>query len=162
MITGILALLGSPIIGTITGFFGSWLTKREDRKLLELRNNFAIKFSQLSHEQRVAFAEVQGANDIQKIDAESFKAAVKSSGRMSGNRILDGFKSLIRPVITIYLLVGLTIITMEIHQLIGGLEVLPVEELTAIYVRIISECLYFTSVAISFWLGIRPSQRRIL
>lgn len=162
MITGILALLGSPIIGTITGFFGSWLTKREDRKLLELRNNFAIKFSQLSHEQRVAFAEVQGAIDIQKIDAESFKAAVKSSGRMSGNRILDGFKSLIRPVITIYLLVGLTIITMEIHQLIGGLEVLPVEELTAIYVRIISECLYFTSVAISFWLGIRPSQKRIL
>ena len=162
MIAGILTLLGSPILGTLTGFFGSWLTKREDRKLLELRNNFAIKYSMLSHEQRVAYAQIQGEIDLQKIDAEAFKEAVRSSGRMSGNRILDGFKSLIRPVITIYLLVGITIITIEIHQLIGGLKILPVTELTAIYIRIISECLYFTAVAISFWLGIRPSQRRIL
>ena len=116
----------------------------------------------LSHEQRVAYAQIQGEIDLQKIDAEAFKEAVRSSGRMSGNRILDGFKSLIRPVITIYLLVGITIITIEIHQLIGGLKILPVTELTAIYIRIISECLYFTAVAISFWLGIRPSQRRIL
>jgi len=162
MITGILALFGSPIIGTITGFFGSWLTKREDRKMLEMKQNHLINFSKLNHEQRTAFTKIQGEIDLQKIDAESFQSAVKSSSKMSGNKFLDGMKSLIRPVITMYLLIGITIITVEIHQLIGGLEVIPVKELTSIYVRIISECLYFTSVAISFWLGIRPAQKRIL
>ena len=158
--SAILALIGSPILGSVFGIFGSWLTKREDRKNKELDQKHELNMATLSHTQKIELVGVEAEAAVKVTDAEAFKAAVDSEKKLSGNRILDGFKTLIRPVITVYLLMVLSFIAYKINGIIGGMDVIPVEDLVGMYVELIATAEFLTTTSVLFWFGVRPNQRK--
>lgn len=160
MITAILGLLGSPIIGSVIGFFSSWLMKKEQRKDKELDYSHEREMSKLNHSQTIERSKVEGELAVQKQDAVSFTTALESENLRSGNKFLDGLKALIRPVITIYLLSAISYIAYKVSALIGGFNALDPNELVLLYKEIIHQVLYLTSVCVSFWFGIRPKHTK--
>tara|TARA_R110000851_G_scaffold323223_1_gene489712 strand:- start:1708 stop:2199 length:492 start_codon:yes stop_codon:yes gene_type:complete len=159
MITAIVGLLGSPILGSAIGFLGSWLKDREARKQQELS---------FKHQQTMA--EITAKNTREELSlkgdiaetvsvGEAFESAQKYGNQKSGSPILDGIRSLIRPVITVYLLVITSYFGYSIHQLLGGFDILSPTELLALYKEIIVSMLALTNMSVAFWFGSRANNR---
>lgn len=159
MLTTILGLLGSPILGSAIGFLGSWLKDREARKQQE--QNF-------KHQQ--IMAEINAKNTREELSlrgdiaetvsvGEAFESSQKYGNQKSGSPILDGIRSLVRPLVTTYLLVVSTYFGYSIHHLLGGLDILTPAELLTIYKEIIVSMLALTNMSVAWWFGSRPSKK---
>ena len=86
MIETILSLVGSPVVGGLLGFIGSWATKREERKNLELTFNHEQSMATITAANNRKELVLEGDNAERKIDAESFFASQKY-----GNQGSNGF-----------------------------------------------------------------------
>jgi hypothetical protein len=84
---------------------------------------------------------------------------MKGQSKLSGVKFVDGFRALMRPLITIYLLGLATFIAINISAIIGGLESIPVGSLVEMYISIISDILFLTLTAVTWWFASRAHHR---
>lgn len=155
MITEIIGLLGSPIMGGLFGFVGSYFTKREERKTLELTFKNQERMAEITAENKRKEITLEGEVAEKKLDAESFFASQKygNSTKGWGGQLL----SAMRPVIAIYLLSICTYIGYELNRLVGGLNVLPANELVGMYKDLIMSFMTLLTMSVSWFYGSRPS-----
>ena len=174
MLEIISGLLSSSGLGAIVGIAGSWLTKREERKSAQLKYdhdrhmaNIRVKEFELeaSHELAIADKQIQRSEtegniaiDLKETDA--FTESLKSMSKSTGIKFVDGIRGMMRPLITIYVLILSTIISMEIGTLIGGLDTIPQGKLISMYRYIIEQLIFLTTVAVTWWFGTRPGNRK--
>ena len=158
MLTTILGLLGSPAIGGLFGFIGSWTTKREERKTLELTFKNQERMAEITADNRRKEITLEGDMAEKKIDAESFFASQKyaNSGTGWGSQLL----SAMRPIIAIYLLSICTYIGYELNRLVGGLDVLTATVLIGMYKELIMSFMTLLTMSVSWFYGSRPSSKR--
>jgi hypothetical protein len=172
MLDAILGLASSSGLGVIAGLVGSFLAKREERKVLELSN---------AHETNMATIDMERdsrdqAHDIQMADKQMDMAAqegeiaadvaelgnigetIKAQSKLSGNVVVDGILRFVRPFITFYLLVVLSIIGYQLHKLTGGLESLPTDDVFELYQYLIHQIIFLTVTAVTWWFGSRGAQ----
>ncbi|WP_018692506.1 hypothetical protein [Algicola sagamiensis] len=158
-------LFTSSGVGAIIGTVGSWLTKREERESLKLKFQHQYNMAQLnaSHalEQEASqrdTLQTQGKVAVQNIEAEAFKQSMQASLVNTGSQLVDGIRGLMRPAITIFLLVMSTLLALKIHALINGLETLGNDAMFELYRHIIMQLLFMTSTAVTWWFGSRPGR----
>jgi len=161
MISGILAILASPIFGSAFGLLGSFLSKREDRLNKELDQKHEREMATLTHTQKIEYRQVDADANVNEQDALSFTKAVEGSSVNSGSKIADSLKSAIRPILTAYLVVVLSYVAYQVSTILGGITAIPLTDLIATYIRLIATVEFLTSTAVLFWFGIRPTQKRI-
>jgi hypothetical protein len=173
MIPAILSILSSSGFGAILGTVGAFFTRAQETKKQKQDNDFQLEMAKISlkeseservHELEMADkerkqAETEGQIAGELIDSESFKESIISSRVKSGIKIIDGIRALMRPLITIYLLVVSTFMALKINTLVGGLESLPPEKMFGLYVQIISDLLFLTMTAVTWWFGTRNIKR---
>lgn len=174
MIPAILSVLGSSGFGAILGTAGAWLTRKEERKKQKQEHSFQIEMSKINleesrldrvHELSMADkeriqAETEGQIAGELIDSESFKESIISSRTKSGIKIIDGIRSLMRPLITVYLLVISSIVAFSVSGLVGGLESFDHGKLFVLYAGIISDLSFLTITAVTWWFGTRNVNRK--
>lgn len=177
-------LLTTTSTGGIIGVLGSWLTKREERKNLQLKYDHDLKMSEIRKEEakieaehelamadkQVERAQVEGELAIGEVEMKAFTEGLKEQSKTYGIRLVDSVRGLMRPLITVYLLVIATFIMIQIHNLVGGFDTVicgpnSVESCnpdTAIntYKSVIDQVLFLTATAVTWWFGSRPSSQR--
>lgn len=176
MIGTILDLFTSSGAGAMLGLFGSWLTKREERlnlklsleneiALAEIRKNEAIlefnhevEMADSSH--RAVLSEAEISRDIAELGG--FIESQKAGMRLYGHKLVDTIRGLMRPLITTYLLILATTLIVTMGELIGGLESLPPEALSEAFEDAITQVLFLTTTAVTWWFGSRPSSQKRL
>lgn len=160
--------------GTVVGLLGSYMTKREERLSQQIRLESEKQMAELrikeqeleqAHElgmadKQMQRAEVEGALKIGEVEAAAFVASVKESGKKIGITFIDGVRGMMRPLITTYLLIVSTILAYKLNALVGGLQVLPADEVYKLYREVIQQIIFLTATAVTWWFGSRPTQRR--
>ena len=103
---------------------------------------------------------MEGSVAIDQAEIEAFTDGLKEQSKNYGIKVVDGIRGLMRPLITVYLLVIATLLTLKINQLVGGLDSLEMSELKGIYDNVINQMLFLTATAVTWWFGSRPSSQR--
>jgi len=169
MLDAILGIASSSGLGAIVGLVGSYMAKREQRKLDEMNNTHALSMAKVDMERdaaesaqalqmadkQIEHAVAEGAIQSDIVAGEAFTASQMMASQPSGTKWVDGIRSAMRPLITIYLLVIVTLITYNLGNLLGGLGGLPVSELYALYSHIINQAVFLTVTAVLWWFGSR-------
>ena len=167
------SLLSTTGAGGIMGLVGSWLTKREERENLKVTNAHEKAMATIRmHEQKLEAnhelamadkqlerAQVEGNIAIEQGEIAAFNTSLLQQGKSTGIAFVEAIRGLMRPAITIYLLVIASIIAYNINGLIGGIKQLPTEELLMTYKEIIQQLLFLTATAVTWWFGLRPSTK---
>ena len=169
MLDAILGIASSSGLGAVVGLFGSYLAKVEKRKSDILNNQHekdmaridlerdaaesaqALQMADKQIEQSQAEAEI--ASEVSA--GEAFTASQLMGNKSTGNGWVDKVRSLMRPVITVYLLGVTTYITYKLQLLLGGLSVLEISDLIKLYTHIINQVVFLTVTAVLWWLGSR-------
>ena len=171
ILSGILASSG---FGVLAGGIFTFLDKREERKTREMSNLHEEKMAKIDADRDAAdqahslaladkqmdLATVEGqiAADVQQ--GEIRQATVEAQARPSGHPVIDGILRFVRPLITAYLLVVVTIIGVDLHELTGGLESLPPSDVFDLYTHIVYQVVFLAVTATTWWFGSRPSSPR--
>ena len=172
MLEVILGLASSSGLGVIAGLVGSFLAKREERKVLELSNAHETNMATIdmerdsrdqAHDLQMADKEMDMAAQEGEIAAEvaelgNISETIKAQSKASGNQLIDGILRFIRPTITFYLLIVLSIIGYQLHGLTDGLEGLGTDKIFALYEYIIHQTVFLTVTAVTWWFGSRGAQ----
>lgn len=165
------SLLASSGFGTIIGIAGSWLQKREDRKILELSHKHEIEIASLKQkadqskfdcniklaDKGIERSKIEGEIKENLDFSQGFVASMKTMDTISGSKVVDGIRSLMRPILSVYLLTIATILTLSVGKLVGGMKSIPETVLLDLYKSVIFEIIFMTSVAVTWWFGSRPS-----
>ena len=168
----LLSIFSSSGLGAIVGAIGAYLTRKAELAKMKADFEFKLKNRELdlqeasserSHELQMADKQMQRAKvegDVaeQQVEAEAFKESIMQAGKRVGITFVDAIKSLMRPTITAYLLVNTTILAVAVGDLLGGLESIPVQELSELYKTIITQVIGLTALAVSWWFGSRPAR----
>ena len=149
MITEILTLLGSPVAGGLTALVGNYFTRKEERKLQQLKLDHEFRSEKLRSENARAELSLQGEIKDNELQGEAFVESQK-----------HGTDSLwwVRPIISFYLLALSTYIAYQVNILVGGLDSLPVTSLVELYGQMISAIIYLTITAVTWYYGQRNSK----
>jgi hypothetical protein len=170
----LLSLLTSTGFGGIVGILGSWLTKREERKNIELQYAHDFKMAELrrdevkleaEHELAMADkqmerAQMEGNIALGEAELSAFQEGLREQNKTYGIKVVDAVRGLMRPLITLYLLAIATMLTYKINELVGGISTLPLEELLKTYKNVIDQMLFLTATSVTWWFGSRPSSGR--
>lgn len=168
----LLELFASSGFGGIIGMIGSFMTRKIELAKMKEQNQFELKTRELdmqeasnerSHELSMADkqmqrAKVEGEMNEREIEAESFKETVKQAAISTGIKFVDAIKGLMRPAITVYLLINTTVLTFAVGSITGGLDNIPSNELADLYKTIILQVVALTALAVSWWFGSRPAR----
>lgn len=174
MIGTLADLFASSGLGAIVGLLGSWLTKREERRNLELKLTHDIKMADIrkqeaafefEHElamadKQVERAQAEGeiARDVAEMDA--FREGLKEQQLIYKIKWVDAIRGLMRPVITIYLLLLATLVATKIGSITGGLGALDKTVMETLYSDTIAQIFFLVTTAVTWWFGSRPSSGR--
>ena len=157
--SAVLSLLASPIFGSITGFLGSWLTKKEERKLKELELKHDEVMAQMRNQQEILVAEKKLAGVIEEgkivIQSEEMKAFTASQEKSStfGEKV----KNMMRAALICYVSLVCGLLTCMIYRQIGGLDAMSTAALVSLFGETVSMFFYMFSLGYSWFYGIRGS-----
>ena len=166
----LLSIFTSGGFGAILGLVGSWLTKKEERKSLELKYKQDLLLAdkrkeemllENQHELLVADkqfdrAKMESTMKIEEKDIDAFTESQKTSGSF---KLVESLRTLTRVFIVTYLLGVTTYFAYNISCVIGGFAAIPIIELTAIYKNILIELVFLTNLSVSWWFGSRASSK---
>lgn len=146
--------------GVLGGVFG-WLTKREERANIALKLEHEVAMLKAKTDASVKLAEMElnkeevlAKLETEKMDAEAFNESQKTSTTFSEN-----IKAIIRPLILVVLLYQTYLIFSTLETFIGGLESIPVSDLTSLYKTMILSITSLTSLAVGWYFSARTSKQ---
>lgn len=148
---GITGLLG----GMVSKFFEA-KAKREQYRYEERMRELDIKESKLERDHELAMADKQmeRAQVEGNIAIEEGELRAFNTSQVEGNRI-EGILKFVRPGITFYLLVAVSILFAAVWKSVGGLEAFQPDELVILLKDMVNAAIYLTVMCIGWWFGSR-------
>ena len=173
----ILSLLGSATGGGLLGIAGNFLKgkaeikgkkldyehERDLRKLDmdELKIEASLKNQQikLENDGELALANVE-ADRAKDVAASALRQASYNADKASyGGGIVDKIRGIMRPMITIYLLVLMSYIAYQVDTIVGGVEELPSKDIWGLYENLINSIVFLATTAVTWWFGSRSTNK---
>lgn len=156
-------LFVGPGAAGITGLFGGMVSKffeakakREQYRYEERMRELDIEESKLERDHEVTMADkqmeraqVEGELAIEEGELRAFNTSQKE-----GNRV-EGLLRFVRPGITFYLLVAVSILFGAVWQSVGGLDAFNAQELSVMLHDMVNAAIYLTVMCIGWWFGSR-------
>ena len=157
--SAILSLLASPLLGSLTGFLGSWLTKKEERKLKEIELKHDEVMVQIKNQQEILIAEkkLQGVIEQGRIVVAQEEMAAFTESQKTTSTVGDKIKNLMRSVLISYVALICGILTFAIYRQIGGLDAMGTAALVTLFADSVAMFFYMFSMGYSWFYGIRGS-----
>ena len=157
--SAVLSLLASPIFGSITGFLGSWLTKKEERKLKELELKHDEVMAQMRNQQEILVAEKKLQGVIEGAKIEVTKEEVKGWARSQapGSTRSEMLKSWARIALVGYTALVCAVLTYLIARQIGGIEAMDRAALTALFSDSVCQFFFMFGLGFAWFFGARGS-----
>lgn len=173
MLSAILGIFTSGGFGAVTGLVGAFMSKREERKVLELNCKTEVALARIDADRETADhahslkmfdmkldeTELEGNIATDVAEMGNVKASIIAQSQPSGVPWIDGVLRFVRPAITGYLLIMCTIIAVKMDTIVGGLESLSTTEVFSLYVYIIESLVFLTTTAVAWWFGSRGMKR---
>lgn len=167
MITTLIGFLGSSAFGSITGSLFAWLNKREERAELKAKHEHEQAMATINNAQALALADKAregmreaGEQAVYKAEADAFVVSQQAANQKPTGKIAEIIWSSVRPVITLWLLIATTLITIRLGRIIGGFDAIPIVDVLSIWKSVISELLALTGYAVGWWFGARGSSKK--
>lgn len=159
-------LLGSAATGGVLGVVGNVVKSVLHGKDERRKNNQALELAKITADAQVKVAQAtqqtiatsqvevaQAAAEAAKANSEALDkqvklAAVKAEGNLSraGDGFADGVRKLIRPFLTIYMVVWMTALTFQVDA-------------PELYEYLVMQVVMLASAGFLFWFGDRPKAR---
>lgn len=164
---GILNLATGTAGGAALGMLGSWLTKKQELQLLQVKNDHELALQKLGMEElklqseiKIDLAETEGRMDALREEIRGW-AKTLSEGEQGGLASTIGAmtKGAMRPLITLFLLGVSSYLAVNIHDLVGGMESMGQDELLKLYTNVINQIVFLASTCTLWWFGTRPSSQ---
>lgn len=168
-----LEILGALVSGGATGLLGSAVSAFTKFKLQKLQNDFEIakieketEQMRMEQETRMAVADIE-ATTKKETSADSLveasyahdTAAYATGTKARDSKafiFLDFVRGMVRPLLTIYLMVLSTWLTVEVFSILNGLEnAISAEQAYTLVQQAIATILYLTSTIVLWWFGTR-------
>lgn len=163
-------IFASSGLGAIVGLLGSWLTKREERRNIEIKLAHDAKMADIRKEEaaiesthELAMAEkhmerveVEGGISLGMAEMSAFTQGLKEQQMLYKIRWVDAIRGLMRPVITIYLLILASFVTWRVGIHTGGLAQLDQATMSNLYADTIGQIFFLVTTAVTWWFGSRP------
>ncbi len=150
---GIITFLMSPVFGSVIGNVASYFNKKEERHMQEAKWQHEHKMTQLTAQNKREELQLEGDLADKKLEGEAFVEGVKDKGGW-----MENTRAIIRPILTVYLVMLATWITYQLHTLVGGLDNIPMDQVFTMYWEIISAIVFLTVTCVTYWFNQRPSQ----
>jgi hypothetical protein len=161
----------SGVLGGLTGLVGGAISKHQELKRMRLEfaheENLAnLTLQEMEHEQnhelkmaskQTERASLEGQIAIGSVEAEAFASSVDKAFSPVGDHWVDAVKGLMRPVITLFLLIVTAWLTAEIWGAVGGLGALTEKELTSLFQYVVKQIVFLAVLSTSWWFAARPS-----
>jgi len=179
-----LSILGSLVSGGLTGILGTALTgilsyfkrkeenkltialKKEERETMKLKSDLDLKKISLLSETKLAGIQEQQAAAIKKESYANDKATYASSRARDSKWLVfvDFLRGIIRPTLTIYLIILTTFVYMEASDIVSaiGYERFEAAKAIAIVEEITATILYLTTTCVSWYFGNRSLEKHDL
>jgi len=169
----------SGILGGAVSKFFEFLTKKQEISLKKLEfehdinlRNLDMQMAQSEWNARTAISKQEGEARIEVADAQSFAASMfKEPERYSKPTtgwpnvimtVLDFIRGIIRPGITVALMVFTWFMYLEVTMIMEMAKVaLSADQAFQIYDLIVQTVLYLTSTTIAWWFSVRTSGNRL-
>lgn len=170
---GFIDIVTTILSGGATGLIGGIVTTFVEYKKQQLMYNHEVKKIELEQQtlqmeidgrMRIAETEADAARDVADSNALSdsydadratYTAEVARTGFMF--QLVDFIRGIIRPGITIYLAVIVTLIYMDMKEVLDnmGVSALNPNEIISLHREIILSVIYVTTTVILWWFGTR-------
>ena len=172
MLSIILGIFGSGGFGSIVGLVGGYLNRKldiegkkidlEDHKAQRehdlLRQEADRKYMESEYAQKI---QVAGIETEGKIEVAGYSAMENSYGFAAptpADGWVDKVSKLVRPFITLALLLGTTIIFWQVQQLVDKSAMATQAEVIALYKEVIEWIIFQAGVTIGWWFAMRTGK----
>jgi hypothetical protein len=180
LLGGLTSLLSGGVTGLVGSAIGGYFTYKSKKLDIELQkekyaNDVALKEldSKIMAQEwaaRTQVAQVTADAQVESEDAKAFAASLTSEpqryaqGSLTSNQnwlmvLLDSFRGIIRPGLTLYLAALTTMIYLQAHALLGS-SPLTTDQATGLVTKIIDTVLYLTTTCVLFWFGSRVHEKK--
>lgn len=157
--SAILSILASPILGSVTGFVGQWLTRKEERAMKQAEYAHSEKMEEMKNQQVILVAEkkLQGVIEEAKlvIAKEEMNAFTESQKTLPG--IGDTIKNWVRAALVTYVAIVCLVLTIMVYRNTGGLGAMDKAALVVLFSDAVSQFFFMFGLAFSWFYGVRGS-----
>jgi hypothetical protein len=174
MFTGLAAVLSSGGFGAVTGLFGGlaqkWMGLKQQKQEAELRIDLAklsLQEAKLEQDHALAMADKQleitqseGEIAAEIADSELLGVSIVEASKDSGIGWVEGVKHLMRPVITVFLLIQVEFILWAVWGKVDGLNAMSADQQYELFSEIVAQMVFLTVTAVSWWFASRPSRNK--
>ncbi len=176
VVSSVLSGGATGLIGMVAQRWADYKNRQLDIQLQQLKNDHEVKMKEadaaiMAQEwaARTRVAEIETEGKIEAADAAAFAESFKlepqryATGKMTTGQmwimvILDFFRGIIRPGLTIYLCVLTTLIYIQARNLVGKEDLTP-DQAMDLMKLIIGTVLYLSTTTIVWWFGVRPQKQ---
>lgn len=158
MLDGIVGTIGSIVGGGVTGLIGTGITALTEYKgkQNEFQHQQRVMELGIANKQKVAGIQADSETFTESLRADKAQYATGAEAANSTSFVLvDLFRGLVRPTLTVYVMVVVTLIYMNLMALVGGLQAIPMTEALAMLKGVIDSLLYITTTIVLWWFGSR-------
>ncbi len=161
----LMELFGSTVFGGLLGGVFGLLTKWQENKTLELKQNHEVTMIKAQTDaqiqladKRIEGAQVEGELKVEAIEAEAFKES-QTDTKGKWGWIGATAKGIMRPLITACMVYMTYQIVEDLDTLVNGLDSIPEPELIGLYKIVLLQILGLTGVCVGWWFSARPSKQ---
>ena len=181
-IVTIFGAVGSAVSGGLLGLFGNGIKLWADHKAQQAKRNFELALRKADREEmqleydlqlkqteatiagQVAVGkqlqrstETQVAGEIEQAKMQLVESSYQHDSARYGGGFVDGVRGLMRPTLTLYFAVLMSLIAYQLMQLTG--QVFPPAEAVELLKQVVNACIFLTTTAVTWWFGSRPVKR---
>jgi hypothetical protein len=152
--------------------------RRLDQSDMRLEAELAIKQTEVEFTGKAHLADIEGAvaRDVAAAElqgksydndkAEYSKGVLNKLSGIFGNMMrsllvfVDVARGMMRPSITVYLIIIESLICYQLYQLLLKFNAPPAEETMKLFIVVVNSVVFLTATAVTWWFGSRPNQQR--
>lgn len=175
MFDGIIDAASSGGLGAIVGLIGGSISRYQQYKMRKIEIEGELKVRALDIQEsklerqhnldmadkEMDLAETEGDIDAQKADLKNLGESLKLATKNTGIAFVDAIRGLMRPLITVFLLILSTWILAQVWNEVGGLESLTPEKLISIFEYMVRQIIFLTVTAVAWWFASRGTNLEI-
>ncbi len=166
--------LGGGLIGAIGSCFSSWMQLKAKKLEYDHEKDMAqidieMQQAELSSLEKRTTIEWEGKTEVAEVDAltASYKADratyAKSDSKLAKYLfpLVDFFRGITRPGLTVYLCILVTIMFFKLQEVMGGIEGLDPARVTEIFSQVVNLVLFLAATSVTWWFGSRAKMPKV-
>jgi hypothetical protein len=171
MLNEIMTVASSGGLGAIVGLFGGILTRFQQYKVrkIELEHDQKMRLYDLQEaklerqhfldmaDKQMDIAEQEGEIAYEQADLANLRESIRQAGRDSGIEFVEIVRGLMRPFITLFLLIAASALVGILWDKVGGLDAFTQAELIEIFKHTVYQMVFLTVTAVTWWFASRGS-----